>query len=215
MVKSAVVIAAAVAAVTLTACGPVQMGAAAIIGTERVPASTLSGYVSALDQVYQAHPALQANVQYKPAQMPQLVLMWLVRFKIVDEVARRAGVQVSPGEAQRALAAVTRQIEQQAQRSVSPEEVALFNALPPNLTGQLGRFEATIEKLAVAYTGAKSASSLTQSQQQEFSRRINAEVAAAAKRLDIKINPRFGQLNMAQLTIAATPDRLSRPEPSS
>src|SRR6266487_4166847 len=70
----AVGVSAAAAIVTFTACGPVQMGAAAIIGTERVPASTLSGDVSALNKVYQAHPSLQANVQYKPSQMPQLVL---------------------------------------------------------------------------------------------------------------------------------------------
>jgi hypothetical protein len=97
---------------------------------------------------------------------------------------------------------------------MSPQEFAMFNAVPPNLAGQFGRFEATIEKLAVLYTGANSASSLTQAQQQEFSQRLNAEVAAATKRLHIKINPRFGQLDEKQLIIVATPDRLSKPEPS-
>jgi hypothetical protein len=213
-VKTALAGVIAAAAVTLTACGPAQMGAAAIIGTDRVPTSTLSGDVSALNKVYQAYPSLQANVQYKPSQMPQLVLMWLIRFKILDDIAQRAGVQVSPGEAQATLDGAIRQIEQQTTRTMSQQEFAMFNAVPPNLAGQFGRFEATLEKLAVLYTGATSASSLSPSQQEEFSRRLSAEVAAATKRLNIKINPRFGQLDERQLTIVATPDRLSRPEPS-
>jgi hypothetical protein len=207
-------VAAAAAVVALTACGPVQMGSAAIVGTQRVSTSALSDDVSKLNNVYQAHPSLQANVQYKPAQMTQLVLMWLVRFKILDDIARRAGVQVSPGEAQATLDRTIREAEQQTARTMSRQEFAMFNAVPPNLAGQFGRFEATIEKLAVLYTGAASASSLSPSQQEEFSRRLNAEVAAATRRLDIKINPRFGQLDEKQLIIVATPDRLSKPEPS-
>jgi len=210
-IRSAAVVAAAAAVVCVTACAPVQTGAAATVGSERIPTSTLASDVAALNKVYQANPGLQRNVQYKPAQMPQLVLMWLVRFKILDDLTRRAGVQVTTADVQTGVAAASQQIERQTGTRVTPAVFAMFNALPPDLTNQYGRFEASIEKLAVAYTGAKDASSLSAAQQQQFSQRITAEVAAAAKRLDIKINPRFGRLNTTQLTIGAAPDTLSRP----
>jgi hypothetical protein len=210
-IRSACAAAAAAAVVCVTACGPLQMGAAAIVGTERIPTSTLAADVAALNKVYQANPGLQANVQYKPAQMPQLVLMWLVRFQILDDITRRAGVQVTSADAQRGVAAASLAIKRQTGTSVTPAVFAVFNALPPGLTNQYGRFEASIEKLAVLYTGAKDASSLSAAQQQQFSQRITVEVAAAAKRLNIKINPRFGKLNATQLTIDPAPDTLSRP----
>src|SRR6266498_1259064 len=110
-----------------------------------------------------------------------------------------------------ALATVRAQAGQQAGAPVSSAQFALLSAVPPRMAGQFGRYQATIEKLALLYTGAKNLSSLTQAQQQQFSKRIQAELAAAVKRLNIKINPRFGRLNAAQLSIVATPDRLSRP----
>ncbi len=197
--------------VCLVGCGPVRVGAAAIVGTQRISTSTLSGEVADLNEVYQAHPALRRNVQYTTAQMPRLVLMWLVRFRVISDIARHNGVQVTAADAQGALATVRAQAGQQAGAPVSSAQFALLSAVPPRMAGQFGRYQATIEKLALLYTGAKNLSSLTQAQQQQFSKRIQAELAAAVKRLNIKINPRFGRLNAAQLSIVATPDRLSRP----
>ncbi len=209
-IRSAGAVAALAALVSLTACGPVQMGAAAILGTQRVSTSTLSNDVAALNDVYQAHPSLQREVQYKPADMPRLVLMWLVRFRVIDAIAQDEGVQVTPAEAQQGVARAAAAIEQQTGSAVTPAQFAVFNALPPSLTSQYGRYEAAIEKLAVVYTGAKSASSLTPAQQQQFAARITAAVAATTKRLGIKINPQFGQLDAAQLTIDAPTSSLSR-----
>jgi len=210
-IRIAGAVAALAALVSLTACGPILMGAAAILGTERVSISTLSTDVASLDNVYQANPSLQREVQYTSAQMPRLVLMWLVRFRVIDSIAQRNGVQVTPAEAQQGVALAAAQIQQQTGSAVTPAQFAVFNALPPTLTDQFGRYEATIEKLAVLFTGAKNASSLTTAQQQQFSARIGAEVTAATKRLDIKINPQFGRLNAAQLTVDAPQNRLARP----
>jgi hypothetical protein len=209
-IRGTAAVGALAALVSLTACGPVQMGAAALFGTERVSTSTLSNEVASLDAVYQAHPSLQSEVQYKPADMPRLVLMWLVRFRVVDAIAARSGVQVTPAEAQQALVRAAAQIEQQTGSNITPAQFAVFNALPPSLTAAYGRYQATIEKLAVVYTGAKNASSLTAAQQQQFAARISAEVTATTKRLGIEINPQFGQLNAAQLTISPPQIPLSR-----
>jgi hypothetical protein len=199
-----------VALVSLTACGPILMGAAAILGTQRISTARLSNDVAALNHVYQANPSLQHDVQYTTAEMPRLVLMWLVRFHVIDSVAQSNGVEVTPAEAQQGVARAAAQIEQQTGAPVTPAQFAVFNALPPNLTDQFGRYEATIEKLAVAFTGAKNASSLTTAQQQQFATRISAEVAAATKRLNVKINPQYGTLDAAQLTVNAPQSALSK-----
>jgi hypothetical protein len=209
-IRSAGAVAALTVLVSLTGCEPILMGAAATFGTQRVSTSTLSTDVALLNNVYQANPSLQRDVQYTPAQMPRLVLMWLVRFRVVDDIAQRNGVQVTPAEAQQGLVQAAVQIEQQTGSPITREQLAIFTAMPPNLTDQFGRYEATIEKLAVAFTGAKSASSLTPAQQQQFAARIGAEVAASTKRLDIKINPRYGRLDAAQLTINAPDNPLVR-----
>ena len=63
--------------------------------------------------------------------MPRLVLMWLVRFRVVDAIAARNGVQVTPAETQQALVQAAAQIEQQTGSAITPAQFAVFNALPP------------------------------------------------------------------------------------
>lgn len=196
---------------SVTACGPLRMGSAAIVGSQRISTSTLSGDVAALNRVYQGHPSLRREVQYSPAQMPRIVLMWLVRFRIVADIARHNGVDVTAAEAEDALAVIKARAAQQAGRSMTTAEFALLTAIPPNLAGQLGRYEATFRDLALRFTGATDLASLTPAQQQLLETRLRAEVAAALKRLNIKINPRFGQFDVNQLLIVPAKDRLSRP----
>jgi hypothetical protein len=210
-IRTAVGFAALAALASLMGCGPILMGAAAIVGAGRVSTTTLSGHVASLDGVWQANPSLHHDVRYTEADMPRLVLMWLVRFRVVDDIAQRNGVAVTSAEAQRGIVQAATQIEQQTGAPVTPAEFALFNALPPTLTDEYGRYQATIEKLAVQFTGAKDASSLTAAQQQEFSARIGAEVAQSTKNLDIKINPQFGVFDPRQLTVSAPQNTLARP----
>ncbi len=209
-IRSAGAVAALAALVSLTGCGPILTGAAAVLGTQRVSTATLSADVASLNNVYQANPSLQRDVRYTAAEMPRLVLMWLVRFRVVDDIARRNGVDVTPAEAQQGLVQAAAQIEQQTGTPITREQLAIFNAMPPTLTDQFGRYEATIEKLAVTFTGAKRASALTPLQQQQFAARVGAEVAATTKRLDIKINPRYGRLDVTQLTINPPVNPLAR-----
>lgn len=211
VMRSAGAAAALAVLVSVTACGPLLMGSAAIVGSQRISTSTLSGDVAALDRVYQGNPSLRPSVQYSPAQMPRIVLMWLVRFRIIADIARHNGVHVTAAEAENALAAIKARAGQQAGRAVTPGEFALLTAVPPNLAGQFGRYEATFGKLALRFTGASDLASLNAAQQQLLETRIRAEVAAAVKRLSIKINPRFGRLDANQLIIVAAKDRLSRP----
>jgi SurA N-terminal domain len=216
--KAAACAAAACAAlIPLAGCGgsshPVQMGAAAIVGSQRISSATLTDQVAGLNKAYQANPSVQKQLQYKPAQMPQLVLTWLVRFQIFDNVARSKGIQLTAADSQRGLVAASQLFQQQTGQSIPTSELALANAVPPGLLNQFGRFEATLSKLTVLYTGGKQPSS-QQAQQQEqqlVNQRLTADIGAATKSLKIKINPRYGQLNATSLTISSSPNKLSRP----
>ena len=209
--------AACAALIPLAACGggskPVQMGAAAIIGNQRITTSTLSNDVAGLNKAYKANPSVASQLQYKPSQMPQLVLTWLVRFQILDHVAQRKGVQVSPGDSQRGLAAAAQIFQQQTGQQISPGELALANAVPPGELNSFGRFEAILSKLTVTYTGGKQPTSQQQQQAESavVNQKLMADIGATTKTLDIKINPRFGQLNSSQLTIGPAPNKLSKP----
>jgi hypothetical protein len=209
--------AACAALISLSGCGssspPVQMGAAAIIGNQRITTATLSDDVSALNKAYTANPSVSSQLQYKPSQMPQLVLTWLVRFQILNSVAQHKGVQISPGDSQRGLAAAAQIFQQQTGQQISPNELALANAVPPSLLPQFGQFEAVLSKLTQLYTGGKQPTSQQdqQAESQLVNERLTADIGATTKTLNIKINPRYGQLNQSQLTIGPVPSKLSKP----
>src|SRR5262249_49880070 len=104
VLRTSVCVTAAAAAATcaLAACGPVQMGTAAIVGGQRISATKLSSEVSGLQTYYQANKA-KIQLQFALSQAPQQVLGWLLRFRILDELAVRNHVSVSTGQSQRAL----------------------------------------------------------------------------------------------------------------
>ena len=81
----------------LTACGPVQMGSAAIVGDQGISASTLTSQVSNLKDAYNANRG-SIQLQYPLSQAPQQVLSWLVRFRIRDQMAARNGITVTRAE---------------------------------------------------------------------------------------------------------------------
>ena len=59
--STAVTAAAIAATCALAACGPVRMGSAAILGNERISATTLSNEVANLQQAYQANKIGRAS----------------------------------------------------------------------------------------------------------------------------------------------------------
>src|SRR6266702_4716298 len=126
-------VAAAVAAgAVLTACGPVKMGAAAVMSSQRISASTLAAEVSNLNQGYQRYKG-KITLQYPVSQMPQQVLGWLVRFRVRDELAAAQGIRVTPAQTQHALAQITSQAQASpGGSSASLAQLAVANGLPPD-----------------------------------------------------------------------------------
>ena len=103
------VAAALAAGAVLTACGgPVKLGAAAVMTSDRISASTLSAHVANLNKYYLKYKD-SVQLQYEVSQMPQEVLSWLIRFQVGDEMAARNGISVTPGQQQAELQAINKQ----------------------------------------------------------------------------------------------------------
>jgi hypothetical protein len=193
----------------LTACGPVQFGAAAIVGGQRITASTVGTQVSRLTEYYNAHKS-KVRLAFPASQMAQQVLAWMIRFDVRDQMAKNMGITVTPGEIQRAIAEITAQEEQSGQ-TASLTDLAVANGLPPGLVNPgLGKYEAIEIVLINRLGGAGSSSAAAQ---QQLSTEFNHDQCLAAKGLHIKINPQYGTLDYGQLDLVPAANTLSAPEP--
>ncbi len=119
--------AALAAGAVLTACGPIKMGAAAVMSSQRISSSTLAAGVSDLNQGYLRYKGKIA-LQYPVSQMPQQVLGWLVRFRVRDELAAADGIRVSPAQVQSAMAQIRAQAQSSSGISVNLAELAVGKA---------------------------------------------------------------------------------------
>jgi hypothetical protein len=195
----------AAAGIAVAACGPVQLGAAAVLGSQRISSATLADQVSDLSTAYTRYKG-KIQLQYPVAQMPQQALSWLVRFQVRDELAVQQHVTVTPGDAQRALAQINAQIRQGGSTATLPE-LAVANGLPPDLIPDLGRYQAIQNAVIAQLDGGKLP---TQSvAQQTLQAQFNTAQCRASKSLDIKINPQFGLLDYSQITVVSAPPSLS------
>src|ERR1700749_3220719 len=82
-------IAAIGAGVLLTACSPLQIGAAAIVGNQRITEAALDSDGSNLEATASQHPS---EVTITSAEMPSAVLNWLFPFQLYDKMASQAGI---------------------------------------------------------------------------------------------------------------------------
>ncbi len=199
------------AGVAVAACGPVQMGAAAVLGSQRISAATLSDQVANLNAGYQQYKS-EIQLQYPVSQMPQQALSWLVRFQVRDTLAARQQITVTNGDVQSALAEINAQIRQGGSTATLPE-LAVANGLPPDLITDLGRYQAIENAVIARLDGGKLPTQ--QAALQTLQTKFNVVQCRASKSLGIKINPQFGALDYSQLSIVSAPSSLSAPAPAS
>lgn len=193
--------------IALAACGPVQLGSAAIVGGDRITSSTLATEVSNLNNSYHAN---KVRLAFPASQMPQVVLAWLLRFRIRDELAQREGITVSQADIQRAINEISSQGRQSGVASLTA--LAVQNGVPPNLiNSDLGRYQAIANTFVNRLTGGKTPSSPTA--QQALNQAFDHAQCMAAKNLNIKVNPQFGRFDYGQLSVVAPANTLSAPEP--
>jgi peptidyl-prolyl cis-trans isomerase SurA len=197
--------------IALAACGPVQLGSAAIVGGQRITSSTLTTQVADLTAALHANTG-KAQLAFPASQVPQQVLAWLIRFQVRDQLARREGITVTAGDIQRAVAAISAQARQSGGATLTA--LAVQNGLPPDLiTTGLGKYQAIANALVARLDGGNPNPSTAQ--QQALSQQFNHAQCLAAKSLNIKINPQYGRLDYTQLGIVPAANTLSAPAPGS
>jgi len=197
--------AAAAATCALSACGPVQMGAAAISGGDRITATTLGDQVTSLENAYKAGKG-KIQLQFPQSEAPQEVLSWLLRFDIRDELAARNHLVVSTGESQRALSQLAKQTGRTGPAFV---QLAVANGLAPDMLPDLGRYEAIQNEEFTRLNGGTMPK--TQARVQALSPEFARRECVAAKSLDIQVNPQFGQLDYGTYSVIAANSPLSAP----
>ena len=195
--------AALAAALALTACGNVQLGAAAVTHTSRIPTATVSAEVNNLDAAYKADKA-KVQLQFPASQMPQQVLSWLVRFRVREQMAARNHLTISRAETQSALASASAQAKQS---GVTLTDLAVANGIPPDQINELGRYVAIQNQLLDRLDGGTlpTASAALQTLGNQF----NTYQCRAAKSMGIRVNPQFGRLDYSQVSVIPAPAKLA------
>lgn len=198
------------AGLVLTACGPVKLGSAAIVGNERITIATLDNEVTKLSQTVKLYPG---TVQLSQAQQTQQTLTWLIRFEINDELARQAGITVSTAQAEKALDEIYSAAKASAQaQGISNITLGLIlaaNGIPPNLANEVGRYQAIDDKFAEQVNGGQEPTST--SAQSATTAKLNMARCRAAKALSVQVNPQFGRFDYSQVAVVPSPGIVSLP----
>jgi hypothetical protein len=194
-----------------TGCSPVKFGAAATVGSHRITLAALNNEVTNLSrnvQLYHNPSSLTA------AQQTQDTLTWLIRFQINEQLARAQGITISTAQAQTALA----QIDAEAKSELASEGVSnasldfilSYIGIPSNLASEVGRYQAIDTQYIKQVNGGK-VPTATAAQTATTAKLTRAQ-CLAAKSLQIKVNPQFGQLNYTQYEVVSVPATVARPE---
>ena len=204
---SAVVIGAALVA---TGCSPVQVGSAAIVGNQRITIATLDTEVTNLSQAAKLYPGI---VQLSQVQLTQQTLTWLIRFKINEELARQAGITISTAQAQNALNTIYAQTKANAKaHGITNVPLSLFlaaNGIPPNLHNEVARYQAIDDQFLRQANGGQTP--VSTAAQSATTAKLTKARCLAAKSLNVKVNPQFGQLDYNQVAVVPAPSPVSRP----
>ncbi len=196
------------ACVLLAACSPVKLGAAAIVGNQRITTSTLDSQVANL--AASAKP-YGSEVQLTAAEMPQAVLSWLVRFSIMNQLAANAGISVTQADVQAGVANINAQAKSAASSDgySSGGAVLAGAGIAPQMLTSIGRYQAEEIAYAEKENGGKLPS--TTAQNTAVSNELGKAQCQAAKSLNIQISPQFGRIDYTTYSVVATANTLSAP----
>jgi hypothetical protein len=194
----------AAAGLAVAGCAPIKMGAAAIIGDNSVSITQLDAQAGLLTAAAKKYPPQGGLTQQ---QITQATLTWLIRFQISDKVAGQNGISPT----QKELVALQKDLAEEAgQQGESLDSFLVAAGIPPEMQPQVVRYVAIENIYEVAANGgtvpASQSAAATAAQNQ-----YNHATCVAAKSLNIKVNPQFGQLNYTQTSVVDTPDTVSLP----
>jgi hypothetical protein len=194
----------------VAACSPVKMGAAAVVGNQRITIATLGTEVTNLSQAAAQYPTI---VNQNASQRTQATLTWLIRYQINEEVARQSGITVSTAQAEAALSQAYTMAksaaEQQGLTNVTLSLILAASGIPPNTSAELGRYEAIANQYLKAANGG-TAPAAGSAASTAAGTKLNQAECQAAKALNISVNPQFGQLDYSRYQIVAAPPAVAR-----
>lgn len=194
------------ACVLLSACSPVKMGAAAVVGNQRITVASLDSQVGNLKAAAKQYSG-KVTVP-STANMPADVLSWLIRFAVMDEVAAANGITVSNAQAQQGLSDLNSVATQNGFSNAT--ELLIANGVPPQLFHAAGRWWAQQTAYELKENGGKLPSS--QAQSNKFNAAFSKAQCQAAKSLSIQVSPQFGRMDYSKYSVVPVGDTLSRPE---
>lgn len=197
------------AGLVMAGCSPVKLGAAAVVGDQRITVATLSNEVTNLSRHAKLYPG---TVQLTQAQETQETLTWLVRFKINDALAKQAGITVSTTQVDNALNEIYKQAAASAKAqgiaNVSIDLILTANGIPANLRGEVGRYQAIDDQFLLQANGGKAPT--TQAEDTAVTDKLDKARCVAAKQLKIQVNPQYGRLDYTQYSIVASSSKVTR-----
>ena len=207
LIKSSAVVLGA--GLVLAGCSPVKMGAAATVGSQRITIASLDTEVTDLSQAVKQYPA---SISLTQAQQTKLTLAWLVKFQVAEQLARQQGITVSSAQAQSALAQILAasqaEAAQQGESNVTLTLILASAGIPPNLSAEVGRYQAIELRYLTQVNGGKLPS--TTATENATTAKLNKASCVAAKSLNISVNPQFGRLDYSGFTIVAAPATVTR-----
>jgi hypothetical protein len=168
------------AAPLLAACGSeAHPGAAAVVGGERIEVATVQAKVKDVRAAQQRSPQA-AQLIKDSGQLSRAKLYDLIVEEVVQRAADDAGVKVNRKEILDARAALV-------QQSGGEEQLAAMylqqRGVAPDQLNDVVRRDILVSKLATALGATNTP---------EGQQKLNQAFTAAAKSLDIDVNPRFG-----------------------
>jgi hypothetical protein len=211
VLRRLVAVSAAVLGVGLvvTACSPVTMGAAAIVGNQRITIATLDTEVTNLSRNVQQY---NGTVSLSAAQQTQDTLTWLIRFQINEQLASDEGITISAAQAQTALAQIdaeaTSELESEGMSNVTLNFILSYIGIPPNLAPEVGRYQAIDTQFIEQANGGKLPTATAA--QTAATAKLERAQCVASKALQIQVNPQFGRLNYSQFDVVSVPGTVSR-----
>jgi hypothetical protein len=197
------------AGLLVTGCSQVKMGAAALVGDQRITIATLDSQAANLSQAAKRYPGV---FRLTPEQATQETLTWLIRFQINEQLARQAGITVSRGQAQKALSRVYAMAKAEAQAqglsSVSLDLVLVASGIPPGMSEEAGRYQAIQDQFIARANGGTAPT--TGSAQTATTAKLQRAQCLAAKSLKIQVNPQFGRWDYAKYEVVPAPSKVTR-----
>ena len=193
------------ACAVLAACSPVQLGAAAIVGNQRITVSTVDTqvsdlqtsvnlYQSTLQEINQELEEQEEELPVYSTPLSRLVLNWQINFAVMDRIAAADGISVTQAQGEAALSSAAKG------NNVSTSLYLTAVGIPLQMSQQAGRFFA--EDAAVQKKYGSNTDALDKAQ------------CSAASSLNIEVSPQFGRFDYATNTfgIVAGQNTLSAPE---